>query len=575
MTLGELLATALADHRAATGTASASVRDLLAAARGAGGARVPRSLVERTLRDDPRFVADGDPGKARWRLADRDGGSAGSGAISSGATSSGAISSGATSSGATSFGAAGPAGHASAHDLCAAVAAVPPAEPASGTRGHLAAMALRPWQADALAAWSGSCRGVVEAVTGTGKTRLAMAAIRVVVDRGGRALVLVPTLELQEQWVRELRAAIPGLAVGRLGGGRDDDLFGHEVVVATPHSAAAVPVDLPPGAPGLLVADEAHRYGAPTWGAALKDDFVLRLALTATYERGDDGLVEVLAPYFGEVVVRYGYDRAVADGTVAPFRIALAGVRLEPAERDAYDRADARVRQLHRELVGGLGMPKDPAALFAAVAAVVADGEAHGHDGAQVRACREYLARVRERRDVAATSVGKLRVCELLAPALAGRRTLVFTDTVDQAEAAVRRLGRAGLAAETVHGGLPADRRRIRLARFRRGDLDALVAPRVLDEGIDVPDADVAVVLAAFRTRRQMVQRLGRVLRLKGDGRAARLVLAHAIDTREDPAHGGHDDFLRAVRDVAVEVARVDVDAAPGALAGWLGTRHP
>jgi superfamily II DNA or RNA helicase len=541
--LGELLATVLGDHHAATGSASASVRDLVALTRRAGGDRVPRSLVERTLREDPRFVPDGDPAKARWRLAD---GVAG-----------------------------GPAGHASAPEPRHAHLGTPPGGAAAGTRGHLAAMALRPWQAEALAAWSTSCRGVVEAVTGTGKTRLALAAIRVVVDRGGRALVLVPTLELQDQWVRELRAGMPDLRVGRLGGGRDDDLFGHEVVVATPHSAAAVPVDLPPGTPGLLVADEAHRYGAPTWGAALKDDFALRLALTATYERGDDGLVDVLAPYFGEVVVRYGYDRAVADGTVAPFRIALAGVRLEPAERDAYDRADARARQLHRELVGGLGMPKDPAALFAAVAAVVAEGEAHGHDGAQVRACREYLVRVRERREVAATSAGKLRVCEQLAPALAGRRTLVFTDTVDQAEAAARRLVRAGLAAETVHGGLAGDRRRIRLAVFRRGELDALVAPRVLDEGVDVPDADVAVVLAAFRTRRQMVQRLGRVLRRKDDGREARLVLAHALDTREDPAHGGHDDFLRVIRDVAVEVARIDVDAAPGALAGWLGARHP
>jgi superfamily II DNA or RNA helicase len=543
VTIGELLVAALADRDAATGQASASVRELVAAVRAAGGGQVPRSRVERTLRDDPRFVVDGDPGKARWRLAGE--------------------------------APPGPEGRSSAPEPRPADPAAPPADPAPGTRGHLAAMALRPWQAEALAAWSTSCRGVVEAVTGTGKTRLAMAAIRVVVDRGGRALVLVPTLELQDQWARELRAAIPDLRVGRLGGGRDDDLFGHDVVVATPHSAAAVPVDLPPGTPGLLVADEAHRYGAPTWGAALKDDFALRLALTATYERGDDGLVEVLAPYFGEVVVRYGYDRAVADGTVAPFRVALAGVRLEPAERDAYDRADARARQLHRELVGGLGMPKDPVALFAAVAAVVAEGEAHGHDGAQVRACREYLVRVRERREVAATSAGKLRVCDLLAPALAGRRALVFTDTVDQAEAATRRLVRAGLAAESVHGALPGDRRRIRLAVFRRGQLDALVAPRVLDEGVDVPDADVAVVLAAFRTRRQMVQRLGRVLRVKDDGREARLVLAHAIDTREDPAHDGNDDFLRVIRDVAVEVARVDVDADPGALAGWLGARHP
>ena len=71
-----------------------------------------------------------------------------------------------------------------------------------------------------------------------------------------------------------------------------DDLFRRHVVVSTPHAASDVPVDLPPGAAGLLVADEAHRYGAPTWGAALRDEFTLRLALTATYERNDDGVID-------------------------------------------------------------------------------------------------------------------------------------------------------------------------------------------------------------------------------------------------------------------------------------------
>jgi superfamily II DNA or RNA helicase len=526
--VAELLAGALSDG------APASVRDLLAAVRARGGARVPRALIERTLADDGRFVGEETNGRKLWRLLDDD------------------------------------ASEAPGADDRAKTPAI--VQPADGTRDRLDALALRPWQAEALAAWSASCRGVVEAVTGTGKTRLAMAAVRVVVDRGGRSLVLVPTLELQDQWVRELRCLLPGVHIGRLGGGHADDLWSHEVVVATVHSAAALPIAPPPDRPGLLVADEAHRYGAPSWAAALAPAFGLRLALTATYERNDDGLVEVLAPYFGEAIVRYGYDRAVADGTLAPFRIALAGVRLDPAERAGYDRADARARQLHRELVGGHGLPQDPNALFAAVAAVVARGDAGAGDRPLVRACREYLVRVRERREIAATAAGKLRVCAAAAPGLRGRRTLVFTDTIEQADAATRVLVRGGLAAETVHGELTAQRRRIRLARFRRGDLDALVAPRVLDEGVDVPDADVALVLAGFRTRRQLIQRLGRVLRRKPDDREARLVLAHALRTREDPARGGHDDFLRQIRDVATEVVALDVDAEPSALRAWVGT---
>jgi superfamily II DNA or RNA helicase len=502
----------------ATEGGEATVPRIVASLRRAGHRRVPRAEVERTLERDARFVSDRADLRARWRVVEE-------------------------------------------------VPADPP--PTVDDRRRLADLELRDWQLEALAAWSSTCRGVVEAVTGTGKTRLALAAIATVLARGGRALVLVPTLELQAQWVRELAALVPEARIGRLGGGGDGDLFDHDVLVATPHSAAAVPVDLPPGAPGLLVADEAHRYGAPTWGAALSEEFSLRLALTATYERNDEGVEDVLAPYFGEVVHRYDVARAVADGAVAPFRLALVGVALTDVERGQHDQLDARVRQLHRELVSGLGMPAEPAARFAAAAAVVAEAERTGRAGHQVAACREYLAKVRQRREVAAQAAGKLDLCSRVAPQLRGRRTLVFADTVEQSEQAARRLARGGLRAETVHGELPGDKRRIRLHQLRRGELDALVAPRVLDEGIDVPDADVALVLAAFRTRRQLVQRLGRVLRRKADGRHADLVLLHAAGTGEDPARGGHREFLDQVRPVARDVLELAAGRQE-ALGTWL-----
>jgi superfamily II DNA or RNA helicase len=532
VSVAEVVARALADA-----DRPLAVRDLVDRVRAGGATRASRAAIERALAVDDRFVRDEtDPGRPRWELSDE-------------------------------------AGDAS---TASAVTAAPPSSrrrAPGATRDAVAALALRDWQLEAFAAWSAAgCRGVVEAVTGTGKTRLAVAVLRTVLDRGGRGLVLVPTLELLEQWVRELRRWLPEARVGRLGGGHDDDLFARQVVVATPHSAAAVPVDLPPATPGVLIADEAHRYGAPTWGAALRDAFTLRLALTATYERNDEGVGDVLEPYFGAVVTRYGFDRAAADGTVAPFRIGLVGVPLSTDEQERHDRADTRVRQLHRELIGVHGMSRDPQRRFAAVTAVVAEADARGTQGPQVAACREYLARVRERRDVAANATAKLDVCAAVAPALTGRRSLVFTDTVDQAELAARVLTRAGRTAETVHGDLDRDRRRIRLALFRRGDLEVVVAPRVLDEGVDVPDADVAVVLAAFRTRRQLVQRLGRVLRVKPDGREARLLLAHATGTAEDPARGGHGGFLDEVRDVAREVASFQLDREPAAIGAFL--RH-
>ena len=96
--------------------------------------------------------------------------------------------------------------------------------------------------------------------------------------------------------------------------------------------------------------------------------------------------------------------------------------------------------------------------------------------------------------------------------------------------------------------------RRIVLSRFATGDLQAITAPQVLDEGVDVPAADLGVILAASRSRRQMIQRMGRVLRPKPDGRRARFVIVYVAGTVEDPANGAHEGFLEEITPVADRV---------------------
>jgi superfamily II DNA or RNA helicase len=513
-------------------------QDVVARARARLGPGASRGPVTKALARDPRFVKGDRLGKPIWRIGED---------VERDRRAVRAINQG--------------------HDDASHGLGIPvdAARPLDG-------LGLRDWQVDAFATWvGGGCRGVVEAITGAGKTRLAIAAVRAALARGGRVLVLVPTLDLQDQWGKELRTFIPGAKIGRLGGGGDDDLHDNHVLIATPHSAAAVDVDLPPGALGLLVADEAHRYGAPTWGAALRDAFQMRLALTATYERSDDGLIDVLGPYFGGIIHRYGYADAKRDGVIAPFRVGLVGTSLDGHEQQAYDKADARIKQLRGALLGQ-GWPRNPLEMIARAAAVVGAnaGTPPGRASREVADARGFLAALRERRDVAAQAAGKLDVVRIVAPALLDRRTLVFTDTVEQAEQATKVLVAAGVVAEEIHGSLDSKRRKIRMAQFRNGNLQCVVAPRVLDEGVDVPEADVAVVLAAFRSRRQMVQRLGRVLRVKEDGREAALLVVHATGTREDPAKGAHEDFLGEVRDVAREVVLMDADSGPGAVIGFV-----
>lgn len=424
------------------------------------------------------------------------------------------------------------------------------------TASPLAGLDLRDWQIDAFAAWATrDCRGVVEAVTGSGKTRLALAAARACLHQGGRVLVLVPTLELQRQWVRQVRQFIPEARVGRLGGGETDDLSEVHILVSTPHSAASLPMD--PGPLGLLIADEAHRYGAPTWASALGDQFTMRLALSATYERNDDGIAEILGPYFGPVIYSYTFADAARDQVIAPFSIGLIRVPLTEAEQRSYDAYSKKVKETRQELISH-GFPKYPKDLIARAAYVAAqaDGVPNRAAGREVVAARSFLAAVSQRRAIAARCASKLDVISQLINEMGATppRSLVFTDTVEQAEDVVRLMLDAGHKCWAIHGDLKEKDRHTRLAAFANGTVPMVVAPRVLDEGIDVPDASLAVVLASFRTRRQMIQRLGRVLRLKTDKSSTRLLIAGAKDTREDPAKGAQEEFLSQVTGVATRV---------------------
>jgi len=126
---------------------------------------------------------------------------------------------------------------------------------------------------------------------------------------------------------------------------------------------------------------------------------------------------------------------------------------------------------------------------------------------------------------------------------------------------------------DLITGSTARRQRRETLDGLRTRTLDAVAAPRVLDEGVDVPDANLGIVLSASRTRRQMIQRLGRILRRKRPGVAARFVIMFAKDTMEDPANRmERDGFLDEIERISqamgvFEQKADDLDAflaAPG-----------
>ena len=428
---------------------------------------------------------------------------------------------------------------------------------------------MYPWQQEAVQAWrDNGRRGVVQAVTGGGKTRIGIGAAFEALRQGLKVLVLVPTAELQQQWTATIREALPRARRGTLGDGGADTLDRVDILVAIVHSAA-VRSTLREHKAGLLIADECHRYAAEHFAAALDTGYDWRLGLSATYAREDDLHESVLDPYFGRMVYDLWYERALAEKVIAPFKLAFISVELAPDERVRYDDLTSTMGKAAAILANVEGIPREPYPAFVAAVAALAES-AVPTPGSLV--ARRYMSAMAARREVLAGCRTKIMAAAALHGAVKDAdRTLVFTQTKPSAVTAAETYTALGCRSGVVASGMKAEDRRGTLDAFRRGELDVLAAPKVLDEGVDVPAADLGIIISASRSRRQMVQRLGRVIRRKPDRRLGRLAVLFCANTVEDPAlrkEGHLEDITphaaaHAVFNIATDIAAIEDFLAP------------
>lgn len=404
------------------------------------------------------------------------------------------------------------------------------------------------WQFEALASWL-RCgrRGIVEAVTGSGKTNVALAAAADANRRGLFVLVVVPSRVLMNQWAFHLAQALPDCQIGRLGDTYSDRVAGCDVLVTTRHSASTRRPVPPTDAGGLIIADECHGFGGKTLRQSLIHDYQERLGLTATLERSDQAVENTLLPYFGGVCYRYGFGPAIADGVCAQPRVAFVAVPLASEERVEYDAIEKSLVQARQALRAIPDMPQGSFSAFLIAVSHLAEHDA----GPNGKAAVTYLEAFSRRREIVATSRTKYEVLSRFAPLIRqAAGSLLFTQTVKAANHAINRLDPL-LNIEIITGETSRGERERILHELRVGTIDAVAAPRVLDEGIDVPNANLGIVISASRTRRQMIQRMGRILRRKPLGSGARFVILFASDTLEDPRTDERDGFMEEIQDIA------------------------
>ena len=366
---------------------------------------------------------------------------------------------------------------------------------------------LRPYQAEAVAAWrDAGDRGVIQLPTGAGKTVVAM---DVVAELGVPTLVVVPTIDLLDQWRRELETEF-GVAVGQFGGGEQ----AQEPITVSTYDSAYLRAEDVGGDFGLVVFDEVHHLGGEGYrDAARLVAAPARLGLTATFER-PDGAHEVVADLVGPKVYEAAVDD-LAGEHLADYEVRRIEVELGPAERDAYEAAQGTFVDYLKRSNLSVRSGSDYRKLVM-------------RSGTDPKAREALLAKQRARR-IMMNADAKVDTLGRLLDRHRDDRVIVFTAHTDLVYRLSERYLLPAITSETG----AAERREI-LQRFRDGTYSRVVTANVLDEGVDVPDANVAVVLAGSGSEREFTQRLGRILRPKADGGRALLYEVVSEETAEE-----------------------------------------
>ncbi len=366
---------------------------------------------------------------------------------------------------------------------------------------------LRDYQREALAAWADADRrGTLELPTGSGKTVIGLKATE---RLGTPTLVVVPTVDLLLQWREELASEFK-TEVGQLGGGTQTL---QNLTVATYDSAMIRAEDLGDRF-GLAVFDEVHHLGGERYREIARLLAApARMGLTATFER-PDGAHEVITELVGPVVYRLDPED-LAGEHLAPYDLKRVEVDLTPEERREYEahqetftnylarsNIDMRSGGDYRKLVMRSG--NDPAA-------------------------REALLAKQRAREIVFNAEAKMDALADILDRHREDRIIVFTAHNDL----VYRIAERFLIPAITHQTGTTERRRL-LENFRDGTYSRIVTSNVLDEGVDVPDANVAIVLSGSGSEREFVQRLGRVLRPNADDTRALMYEVVSRDTAEE-----------------------------------------
>jgi superfamily II DNA or RNA helicase len=343
---------------------------------------------------------------------------------------------------------------------------------------------LRSYQKMAVEYWSkNDHKGIIVLPTAAGKTHIGIDAIA---KLSVSTIIIAPTIELIQQW-REKLISVFKVEIGQIGGGEKEV---RDITVCTYDSAYLMAEELGNRFQFLLI-DEVHHLASERFiEIARMFASPYRMGLTATYER-TDMLHEKLQDVMGEKIFELGYEEI--SEFISNYEIIRIPVDLEPEEEEEYERnRKTFISYLRKHRITMRG-PWDFEKF------ILSSWNPEG---------REALIAWRKAREIAFNARVKIDTVRYVLSKHRGEKMLIFSE-----DTSTSYLISKEFLIPCITYLTPGPERKKYLDMFRSGKITALATSRVLDEGIDVPDASIGIILSGSGSTRQFRQRLGRLLR--------------------------------------------------------------
>ena len=396
---------------------------------------------------------------------------------------------------------------------------------------------LYKWQEECLGTWK-NCgyRGIAEVTTGAGKTLMAVRGSLMLDEEMNNNLsvyVVVPKVALKKQWKE-------ALAKNKV---KDIEIWssvrrkkGKYTILTINTARDVLPLlvekDFMEKRHVLLILDEVHHYGSPANSHIF--DFMdsshfcsplyHSLGLSATTKVRT--LKGVLIPRVGDVFFRYSLSDALSDGIVNDFLVFNVAVHFIEEERLIYD-------ILSRDILISFGKVYSAYPILKKINATLFDVLDFLRKKGEEEMALNLETLIRERRDLIIRADTRIKAVIGIIQYTEGK-TIVFTERIDQVDALSAKLKDLGIKTVRYHGEMDSKAKEESLGAFKEGRCRILICCKALDEGLDVPDADIAIIMSTTATELQRIQRIGRVIRKSKDKLPSSLYYIHVPESVED-----------------------------------------